>query len=212
MVGMVRWMLAVGLSVGLSVGLWGCAGARLPYEARLWLMDAEEQLLTAGARVVEARAALVAAQADVARAERTLERLEVDGEAGGELGGEVRPEAAALPALRAEALAEVRYAEANLTLRVQELEATEASQGCAVMSLEAARAEAEVRAKLEGAQPAEPKALAERAAGCLGALEKHRGRVTEVFAKRASARAAVERARSKAATLAPTMRPRAFLE
>jgi len=191
-------------------GLGGCAGARLPYEARLWLMDAEEQLLTAGERVGEARAALVAAQADVTRAEQALERLEAGGEGGGEV--QVRPEDSALPALLAEAKAEVKYAEANLALRVQELEATKARQGCAELSLEAARAEAEVRAKLEDAQPAEAKALAERAAGCLGELEKHRGQVAEGFAKRASARAAVERARSKVATVAPTLRHRAFLE
>lgn len=211
---MVRWTLAVGLAAGLFAGFGGCASARLPYEARLWLMDAEEQLLTAGERVGAARAALLAAQADVTRAEQALERLEAGGEGGGDGGGEVpvRPEASALSALLAEAKAAVKYAEANLALRAQELEATEARQGCAELSLEAARAEAEVRAKLEDAQPDEAKALAERAAGCVAGLEKHRGRVAEGFAKRASARAAVERASSKAATVAPTLRPRAFLE
>lgn len=186
----------------LGVGLLSCAGPRLPYEARLWLMDAEERLQTARERVIEERAALVAAQVAADRARRALDTV----------GGDTTVSDEVAPVLREEAEAEVSYAEANLALKEQEVQLTEASEDCAKIALEGARAEAEVRAKLEGANPDDVKAHADEAEACYRGIDTQRALVTELLAKRSSARAAVERARSKASSKAPTLRPRPFLE
>lgn len=179
-----------------------CAGPRLPYEARLWLMDAEERLQTARERIAEDRAALVAAEAATGRARRALDAVGGDATVGEEV---------AL-VLREEAEAEVSYAEANLALKEQEVQLTEASEECAKIALDGARAEAEVRAKLESADPEDVKAHAEEAEACYRGLDTQRALVTELLVKRSSARAAVERARSKASAKAPTLRPQPFIQ
>jgi len=179
-----------------AAALAGCAGPRLPYEGRVWLMDSEEELKTAQARVEEARATRAEAEADVAAAHRAREAQGAERDA----------------ALAAEAEAQVRYAEATLREKERALELVEASRACAELGLAAANVEAEVRAKLEGADPSEAEARRARARACQGELGQLRAVLGAASIRRGSASAALERARVKAAAKAPTERPRPFLE
>jgi hypothetical protein len=173
----------------LAACLAGCAsGPRLPYEGQVWLKDSEEELRTAQARVQEARATRAEAEADVAAAQRVRE------------------------AQGAEAEAQVKYAEATLREKERALELVEASRGCAEQALVAATAEAEVRAKLDGADPSEAKARRAQATACHSGLGQLRAVLGAMSIRRGSARAALERAQVKAAAKAPNERPRPFLE
>lgn len=191
-------LLCVASALWAAPALMGCATPRLPYEARVWLMDAEEEHKTAEARVLEAREARVEAEAQVAEALRARDALGAESDV--------------QPPLVEEAEAQVAYAEATLREKEQALELTEASRACSELGLAAARAEAEVRAKLEGAEPEQVKALHERTEACHGELGQLRALMSAASSMRSSAAAALERARTKAAAAAPTARPRPFLE
>jgi len=181
----------------LAACLAGCAsGPRLPYEGQVWLKDSEEELRTAQARVQEARATRAEAEADVAAAQRVREAQ----------GAEVDA------VFAAEAEAQVKYAEATLREKERALELVEASRGCAEQALVAATAEAEVRAKLDGADPSEAKARRAQATACHSGLGQLRAVLGAMSIRRGSARAALERAQVKAAAKAPNERPRPFLE
>ena len=184
----------------LAVLMSGCAtvaarltGPKLPYEARVYLLDAEEDLMTARARADQA-------ERDVFRAKLSL------GEA------DKRRDALRGSELEKEAKAEVEVAVAKVEREERALDLLDASTACAERRYSAARAKAEVRFKIEGADEAEADRLQERADACQAKLEKKELALAEAEEKLARARAAQERESVAASAKAPLEHPRPWIE
>lgn len=180
----------------LTAVLASCAGPRLPYEGRVWLMDSEEELKTARARVREARRALDEAETALSQASHRRDGLSSESD----------------PAVLAEAEAHVAYADATVQERQRALDLVNATENCADLALAAATKEAEVRAKLENADLAESKSQKEGVENCYNDLTPLRTELDAASWKRASARAALERAKAKANAAAPATNPYPYLE
>ncbi|MBL8953649.1 MAG: hypothetical protein JNK82_22935 [Myxococcaceae bacterium] len=186
--------------VALAVVTSGCAtvggrlfGPRLPYEARVWLLDAEEDLMTARARAEQAERDVVRAQASLAAADQRCEALRDS-------------------PLEREAKAAAAVEAARVVREERSFDLLAAQAGCAERRYAAARARAEVKFKVEGADEAEANALAERAEACAAKLDKRELALTEAEEQLARARAARERESIAAAAQAPLEHPRPWLE
>ena len=187
------------LLAALACAASGCAtgfsltGPRLPYEARVYLLDAEEDLMTARARAEQAERDVLRAQSALAAADERYEALR-----------------ASPPKNEAKAAAAVEAARVEREER--SLELLGAAAACAERRYVAARARAEVKFKVEGADEPEANALAERAEACTTKLDKRELALAEAEEKLARARAVQERESIAAAAQAPLEDPRPWLE
>jgi hypothetical protein len=188
------------LLIAVAVTTSGCAtvgaklmGPRLPYEARVYLLDAEEDLMTARARAEQA-------ERDVFRAKQAL------GEA------DKRYDALHESPLKKEAKAEVLVAQAKVEREERSLDLLDAAEACAERRYAAARARAEVRFKIEGADDGEASRLEEKAAACEAKLDKREAALADAEEKLARARAAQDRESIAASAAAPLEHPRPWIE
>lgn len=166
---------------------------RLPYEARVYLLDAEEDLMTARARADQA-------DRDVYRARRAL------GEA------DSRYDDLRDSKLAGEAKAHVKVATAQVVREERALELLDAATVCAERRYVAARARAEVKFKVDGAEESEAIRLEEKAEACAAKLEKKELALAEAEEQLARARAEQDRASQAAAVQAPLEHPRPWIE
>jgi hypothetical protein len=160
----------------------------------VYLLDAEEDLMTARARAEEASRAIQRATSAVAEAQTRSERL---------------PESSSL---KADATASVAVAKAQLSRAQRAQELLAASMTCAEIRYQAARARAEVRFKIEGANESHADRLSERAASCETALapkEEALAEATETLERKKAER---ERASVAAAASSPVENPRPWIE
>jgi hypothetical protein len=171
----------------------GVLGPRLPYEARVYLLDAEEDLMTARARADQG-------DRDVLRAKQAL------GEA------DKRYDELRESPLKKEAKASVAVAQAQVNRAEKQLDLLDASAVCAERRYGAARARAEVKFKIEGADDAEATRLSERADACETKLDKREQALADAEEQLARARAEQERASIAAAAQAPLENPRPWVE
>jgi chromosome segregation ATPase len=178
----------------------GCAvlggpAPRLSYEARVYLLDAEEDLMTVRARHDEAQRELAHARGAVDEANERIASM-----------------GAAAPELKAEAKAGLALAVALEKRVARAVELLEAEEACADLRYAARRAMAEVRFRLEGADEAEATKLEERAQGCQDKLVKKQQALAEAQGALDRSRADSERAATKASARSPHQYPRPWLE
>lgn len=185
--------LAVWASGCATLGTRSLLGPKLPYEARVYLLDAEEDLMTARARADQADRELYRARHALGDADRRHDRLRE-------------------PVLKKEAKAEVAVAEAQVVRAEKSLELLDQAALCAERRYDAARARAEVKFKVKGADEGEALKLDERALACEAKLDKREAALAEAEEKLARARAEQDRASSAASALAPVEHPRPWIE
>jgi len=178
----------------------GCAtvgnpliGPRLPYEARVWLLDAEEDLMTARARADQAERDLYRAKIALGEADQRYDALRES-------------------PLKREAKAVVAVEKARVEREERSLELLDSAAVCAERRYQAARARAEVKFKIEGADDGEASRLEERAAACAARLDKKELALAEAEEKLARARAAQDRESVAASAAAPLEHPRPWIE
>ena len=193
-------MTRLGLLAMLALVSSGCAtvggslfGRRLPYEARVYLLDAEEDLMTSRARADQADRDLYRAKQALSEAEKRYESLRES-------------------PLKPEAKSQVKLAQAQVTREQRQLELLDAATACAERRYAAARARAEVKFKVEGADDGEATRLEERAATCAQKLDKRELALAEAEEQLARARAEQDRASQAAAAKAPLDHPRPWIE
>lgn len=191
------------LALGALVAA-GCAGPfrfkgpALPYAAKVWLLDAEEELLTARSRADEAQLELVRAQEQLAKAQARLTALGLGSGAAVEL--------------KEEARAQVALARSSLAWRGRAAELSRRSLDCADLRFEAAVAEAQVRYPVEGAGSKQDPRLIAQAQACDEKLRPEAATLSGLAEARDTARAQLERSAAQAALKAPLLRPRPYLE
>jgi hypothetical protein len=185
--------------LALAVVASGCStvgsvfAPRLPYEARVYLLDAEEDLMTAMARTEEA-------QRDVAQARRDLDSAQS------------RAHSLKESPLKKEAFAEVSLAKARVVRAEKSAELLVASQDCAERRYAAARAQAEVKFKVKRADPSNAARLADKADACDGKLDRKRDALAVAEEALNRARSEQDRAAIQAAAQSPAQYPRPWLE
>lgn len=168
-------------------------GRRLPYEAKVYLLDAEEDLMTAKARADQQWREVHTAKKAVGAAEDRFDNLRESPLAG-------------------EAKAQVKVAQAQLTREERLLELLDAAAVCAERRYVATRSRAEVKFKVNGADETEANDLADRATACEAKLEKKQVAVAEAEEALSRARSEQERASIAAAQKAPLENPRPWIE
>lgn len=187
------------LLLGIAVVASGCStvgsvfAPRLSYEARVYLLDAEEDLMTAAARADEA-------VREVAHARRELEAAQS------------RAHSLKESPLKKEALAEVALAKAKVTRAEKSADFLVASQDCAERRYAATRAQAEVKFKAKGADPASSVKLTDRAESCEARLDKKRDALAVAEEALDRARSEQDRAAIQASMQAPAQYPRPWIE
>jgi hypothetical protein len=186
----------IGLVLAAAPGCatFGALGtAPMPYSARVYLLDSEEDLMTAAARAEEAT--------------REIERVR------GSL-DEVKTRYSKLhdSPLTAEVKSEVVVEKARLARAQRAAELLTAAQVCAEDRYAAARAQALVRFKLEGARDSDPPRLADKAEVCESQLDKPREALAAAEDALARARSDRERESAQAAAVAPLQYPRPWVE
>ncbi len=192
MKGLALIALAVVTSGCATVGS-GLLGPRLPYEARVWLLDAEEDLMTARARADQAERDLYRAKVALGEADKRYEELRES-------------------PLKKEAKAQVSVETARVERDERSLELLDAAAVCAERKYAAARARAEVKFKVEGADDGDATSLEQRAESCAQKLDKRELALAEAEEKLARARAAQERESVAASAQAPLEHPRPWIE
>lgn len=186
--------------IALAIVTSGCAtvggsifSRRLPYEARVYLLDAEEDLMTARARADQADRDVYRAKHALGAADQRLDELRDS-------------------KLEGEARAQVKVAKAQVAREERSLELLDAASVCSERRYHAARARAEVKFKVEGADEGEATRLEERAEACSAKLDKRELALAEAEEQLARARAEQDRASQAAAVKAPLEHPRPWLE
>jgi chromosome segregation ATPase len=186
--------------IAIAILMSGCAtvggsifSRRLPYEARVYLLDAEEDLMTARARADQADREVYRAKQALGAADKRLDDLRES-------------------KLEAEAKAQVKVAQAQVTREERQLELLDAATVCAERRYHAARARAEVKFKVNGADEGEASRLEERAEACTAKLDKKELALAEAEEQLARARAEQDRASQAAAVQAPLEHPRPWIE
>lgn len=186
--------------IAVAVITSGCAtvgnkliGPRLPYEARVWLLDAEEELMTARARADQAERDLYRAKVALGEADKRYDDLRES-------------------PLKREAKAVVAVEKARVEREERSLELLDGAAACAERRYAAARARAEVKFKIEDADEVEATRLEERAAACAAKLDKRELALAEAEEKLAKARAAQDRESIAASAAAPLEHPRPWVE
>ncbi|MBK7860452.1 MAG: hypothetical protein IPJ65_17930 [Archangiaceae bacterium] len=187
-----RLLLLAVLATGCATTS-GLGTRRLPYEARVYLLDTEEDLMTARARSEQAAR-------DLWRARHAL------GDA------DARSDALRESPLKSEAKSQVAVAQARVAREERQLELLDAAAGCSQRRYAAARARTEVRFKLDGADEAEASRLDERAAACEAKLGQRAQALSDAEERLARARSEEERASIAAAAQAPLEHPRPWVE
>jgi hypothetical protein len=187
------------LMAALAVLGSGCAtmqglfGPSLPYDARVYLLDAEEDLMTAATRSDEAARELDRARREVKQAQERHEGLRES-------------------PLKKEAAAAVELAKARVVRAERSADLLGAAHACADKRYSAARAQAEVKFKVEGASASNADALSAKAEDCETKLEKRKDALAASDEALQRARAAEDRAEAQAAVQAPAQYPRPWLE
>jgi hypothetical protein len=168
-------------------------GPQLPYEARVDLLDSEEDLMTAAARADQAVRDVQSARADVDAARERYEGLKGS-------------------PLKTEAKASVDLARARLDRAARSSDLLAAAQACAERRYAAARAQAEVKFNVEGASASSAGRLASKADECESRLDKPREALAASEEALEKARSAQDHAALQAAAQAPAQYPRPWLE
>jgi hypothetical protein len=178
----------------------GCAGLnpsapRLTYSARVYLLDAEEDLMTARTRAEQAQRDLSVAKNALTESEERLASLGKTAEA-----------------LTAEAKASWRLNQARVAHAQRSLDFLEAAANCAEQRYGAQKESALIRFKLEGADETEQLRLLELADTCEAKLGAKRQALLDAGEALDKARSETDRATARAAAQAPAQYPRPFLE
>jgi hypothetical protein len=189
--------------IALVAALWvlgsGCAtvqslfGPKLPYDARVYLLDAEEDLMTAATRSDEAARELDRARRELDAAEDRQESLRES-------------------PLKKEAQAAVELAKARVARAEKSAELLFAAHACADRRYSAARAQAAVKFKVEGASASDADGLSAKAEECEARLDKRKEALAAAEEALQRARAEEDRAEAQAAVQAPQQYPRPWLE
>jgi hypothetical protein len=181
------------VSVLMLVLLSACQHTPLPYEGRVWLIDAEEDLLSARARVDEAQADLLRAQHHERQVSARLVSLEN-------------------PVSQQETTGELAYRKSFTDAFDIALQFAEANVRCAEMRWAAAQAEALVRFRPAQGDATKAEALQQAGNECQQQLLLQKSHLVYADNVRAEAKAVYEQLLNQLATQLPLTHPRPYVD
>jgi hypothetical protein len=173
----------------------------MSFEGRLWLLDAEEELAVAEARLEQGQLDFNRTETEVYEAEARLSKIGEDDEGSG------------VPALAAkEAKGQLFYAHAGRDHAALNVEVASDALVCARIRYELAKVNVAVKLKVPGSEEVEVEEFEQRAANCEKKLSKREDELRELLEKRAAAKVTWERRKAALAKKSRVARPGPYVE